>query len=143
MTPKREVISAWALRTALLATAIFINIPETASAQAVTDAESISKLPPPESKLFISKIPAEELAEISKILMQPECSLVTTAIELIRQSGEPGGICLVLGDQTGRVAAAVGKEGQFVVQALYSQPKQVEKARDEIRAAASMSVLCR
>jgi hypothetical protein len=57
---------------------------------------------------------------------------MTPAIELIRKNQAPGGICLVIGDKNSKLTDVLGKEERFVVQSLYSQPKQVEKARKTI-----------
>jgi len=60
---------------------------------------------------------------------------VKTAAELIRQSGVPGGICSVIGDQQSHMTLAAGSDERFVVQALYTQTDPITNAREAIRKA--------
>jgi outer membrane protein assembly factor BamB len=50
-------------------------------------------------------------------------------------SGCPGGICVVLGQQTGDLAIAVSKRGPYVVQALVPDKATLEQTRSALRSA--------
>ncbi len=50
-------------------------------------------------------------------------------------SGLPGGICVLLGGTEADLGIALSKEGRFVIQALYPDPADLQKARSAIKAA--------
>ena len=59
---------------------------------------------------------------------------MATANAMARDSGAPGGICVVLGRTDADLAIALAKQGRFVVHALYPDAALRDKARQAIRA---------
>lgn len=57
------------------------------------------------------------------------------AEEIIKDSGVPGGICLVLGDKSGDTAVEAGKNRQFTVQALCAKSDTLGETRKSIQRA--------
>ena len=62
-------------------------------------------------------------------------ALALDAITTIRDSGIPGGICVILGDKDGTMTADAGRDTRFTVQALCADRGEQETIRDTIRKA--------
>jgi len=56
-----------------------------------------------------------------------------TASHMVRASGSPGGICVVVGRTDADLALALAKQGRFLVHCLYTDRKLCDKARRVIR----------